>query len=75
MNEAEQRRAALQAEIQLALDELERGEGIDLEEDEIDAYFDEIQAAGRAQYEASRQDQTRHRKDADGSGGLDPSSP
>lgn len=55
LQELEQRRDQLRKEIQAGVDELDRGEGIELAADELRSFFDDVQARGRARYEASRQ--------------------
>jgi antitoxin ParD1/3/4 len=47
----------LRREIQPALDELDRGEGIELDEEGLDAFFDEIKARSRAELKAERKSQ------------------
>jgi len=40
-------------QVQIGVDQLDRGEGIDIEASELRAFFDDIQARGRARYEAA----------------------
>jgi len=49
LRDREQRSDALRREIQPALDRLDRGEGIDLDEEGLDDLFEEIKAQHRAQ--------------------------
>jgi antitoxin ParD1/3/4 len=45
----------LRREIQPALDRLDRGEGIELDEDGLDAFFEEVKARSRAEAERESQ--------------------
>ena len=54
LREVKSRQAALREDIQVGIDQLDRGEGIELSQDELRAFFDDIQARGRQRYEASR---------------------
>jgi len=46
LEERQRRIKELRREIQPALDRLDRGEGIDLDEDGLDAFFEDIKAHG-----------------------------
>ena len=43
-------------EVQLGVEQLDRGEGRSIERDQLRAFFDQLQARGRARYEASRRE-------------------
>lgn len=47
----------LKREVQPALDELDRGEGIELDENELDAFFENIKATGKAELDAEQKTQ------------------
>ena len=47
----------LRREIQPALDRLDRGEGIELDDAGLDAFFEDIKAGNRAELEAERDSQ------------------
>jgi len=40
--------------VQIGIDQLDRGEGIDIEASDLRAFFDDIQARGRARYELAK---------------------
>jgi hypothetical protein len=52
--ELKRRQTEFQRDVQLAVDQLDRGEGIIVEQKHLWAFFDDIQARGRARYEASK---------------------
>ena len=54
LQERQRRIEALRREIQPALDRLDRGEGIELDDAGLDAFFEDIEAQGRAELEAER---------------------
>jgi antitoxin ParD1/3/4 len=54
LQERQQRIDELRHEIQPALDRLDRGEGIELDDAGLDAFFEEIKARGRAELEAEQ---------------------
>jgi antitoxin ParD1/3/4 len=54
LREVKRRQAEFREQVQVGLDQLDRGEGIELAGDELRAFFDDIQARGRQRYEASR---------------------
>jgi antitoxin ParD1/3/4 len=54
LREVKSRQAAFREQIQAGVDQLDRGEGIELSRDELRAFFDDIQARGQQRYEASR---------------------
>jgi antitoxin ParD1/3/4 len=57
LQQRQQKIEELRREIQPALDQLDRGEGIELDEDGLDAFFEDIKARGRAELEAERESQ------------------
>ena len=54
LREVKCRQATLREQVQVGIDQLDRGEGIELDQNELRAFFDDIQARGRQRYEASR---------------------
>jgi antitoxin ParD1/3/4 len=54
LREVKRRQAAFREQVQVGIDQLDRGEGIELSQDELRAFFDDVQARGRERYEASR---------------------
>lgn len=55
LKELESRREALGVHVQAGLQQIERGEGIELADDAaLRAFFDDIQVRGRARYDASK---------------------
>ena len=54
LREMKRRQAEFQRAVQVGVDQLDRGEGIAIEAEELRAFFDDIQARGRQRYEASR---------------------
>ena len=54
LREVKCRQAKLREQVQVGIDQLDRGEGIQLNQDELRAFFDDIQARGRRRYEANR---------------------
>ena len=54
MQERQRRIEELRREIQPALERLDRGEGIELDDAELDAFFEDIKAQGRAELEAEQ---------------------
>lgn len=54
LREVKLRQAEFRQQVQTGIDQLDRGEGIELSHDELRAFFDDIQARGRQRYEASR---------------------
>lgn len=57
LEERRRRIDELRREIQPALDRLDRGEGIELDEDGLDAFFEEIKMQSRAELAAERESQ------------------
>ncbi|MBU4272025.1 MAG: type II toxin-antitoxin system ParD family antitoxin [Planctomycetes bacterium] len=58
LQQRRQRIEELRREIQPALDQLDRGEGIELKnEEELDAFFEDIKSRGRARLAAERESQ------------------
>jgi antitoxin ParD1/3/4 len=57
LRERQQRIEELRREIQPALDRLDRGEGIELDDAGLDAFFEDIKARGRTELEAERKSQ------------------
>ena len=58
LEQRRQRIEELRREIQPALDRLDRGEGIEINnEEELDAFFENIKSRGRAQLAAERESQ------------------
>ncbi len=57
LQERQRRIEELRREIQPALDQLDRGEGIELDDAGLDAFFEDIKARGRAELEAERKSQ------------------
>jgi antitoxin ParD1/3/4 len=57
LQQRQQKIEELRREIQPALDQLDRGEGIELDEEGLDAFFEDIKARGRAELEAERESQ------------------
>ena len=55
LQERQQRIEELRREIQPPLDRLDRGEGIELDDAELDAFFEDIKVRGRAELEAERE--------------------
>ena len=55
LQERQRRIEELRREIQPALDQLDRGEGIELDEDGLKAFFEEIKAQSRAELAAERE--------------------
>jgi putative addiction module CopG family antidote len=50
----ERRVEALRAQLQPSLDRLDAGEGIDMDEASLDAFFDDVKRRGRARSESGR---------------------
>ena len=57
LQERQQRIEELRREIQPALDQLDQGEGIELDDAGLDAFFEDIKARNRAELEAERESQ------------------
>jgi antitoxin ParD1/3/4 len=57
LQERQRRIEELRREIQPALDRLDRGEGIELDDAGLDAFLDDIKARNRAELEAERESQ------------------
>jgi antitoxin ParD1/3/4 len=57
LREVKRRQAEFRRQVQEGIDQLDRGEGVELAGDELRAFFDDIQARGRQRYEASRKGQ------------------
>ncbi len=55
LQDRQRRIEELRREIQPALDRLDRGEGIELDDEELDEFFDGIEADGTAQAAAERE--------------------
>lgn len=66
MRELEQQQVDFRREVQIGLDELDRGEGIIVEHSQLQAFFDDIQA--RARYEAGRRENETRQGGSDGVG-------
>lgn len=56
LQEQERRWESLRADIQSGFGELERGEGIEMDEATLREFFDDIQVRGRQRYEARYKD-------------------
>jgi antitoxin ParD1/3/4 len=54
LQERQRRIEELRREIQPALDRLDRGEGIELDEDGLDAFFEDIKERGRKRLDAEQ---------------------
>ena len=54
LQERQRRIEELRQEIQPALERLDRGEAIELDDDELDAFFEDIKVRGRAQSAVER---------------------
>ena len=54
LQERQRRIEELRREIQPALDQLDRGEGIELDDEGLEAFFEDIKTRGRARLEAAR---------------------
>ena len=54
LREVKRRQAEFREQVRLGVDQLDRGEGINVAAGELRAFFDDIQARGRQRYEASR---------------------
>ena len=57
LQERQRRIEELRREVQPALDRLDRGEGIELDEDGLDAFFEDIKARSLAELAAERESQ------------------
>lgn len=57
LQQRQQKIEELRREIQPALDQLDRGEGIELDEEGLDAFFEEIKARSLAELEEERKSQ------------------
>jgi antitoxin ParD1/3/4 len=57
LQQRQQKLDELRQEIQLGLEQLDRGEGIELDEEGLDAFFEEIKTRSRAELEAERESQ------------------
>lgn len=53
LRELKEREEEFRREVQVGVDQLDRGEGIRVEAGDLRAFFDAIQARGRERYEAS----------------------
>jgi antitoxin ParD1/3/4 len=54
LQERERRREELRAELNPALERLDRGEGIQLDEDSLDGFSEDVKSLGRKRLEAER---------------------
>jgi antitoxin ParD1/3/4 len=54
LRELKDRQADFRRDVQVGVEELDRGEGIKLAAEELRAFFDDIQTRGRQRYEASK---------------------
>ena len=54
LQELKQRQTEFRRDVQVGVDQLDRGEGIKVGPDELKAFFEDIQARGRQRYEASK---------------------
>jgi len=54
LREMKRRQAEFRREVQVGVDQLDRGEGIALTVEELRAFFDDVQAPRQQRYEASR---------------------
>ena len=54
LQELKRRQAKLRRDVQVGINQLDRGEGIKVEPDQLKAFFEDIQARGRQRYEASK---------------------
>jgi antitoxin ParD1/3/4 len=57
LQERQQRIEELRREIQPALEQLDRSEGIELDDAGLDAFFEDVKARGRAELDAERESQ------------------
>ena len=57
LQERQRRIEELRCEIQPALDRLDRGEGIELDDEGLDAFFEDIKAQSRAELAAEQESQ------------------
>lgn len=57
LEERQRRIEELRREIQPALERLDRGEGIELDEDGLDAFFEDVKSRSRAELAAERESQ------------------
>jgi antitoxin ParD1/3/4 len=54
LRELKQRQTQFREEVQIGVEQLDRGEGIKIAANDLRAFFDDIQARGRQRYEASK---------------------
>jgi antitoxin ParD1/3/4 len=54
LQEIKRRQEDFRKEVQIGIDQLDRGEGIELDSSDLRRFFDEIQLRGQARYEATR---------------------
>ena len=54
LRELKRRQAEFRQEVQVGVDQLDRGEGIKIAATELRAFFDDVQARGQQRYEASK---------------------
>ena len=54
LRELKRRQEEFREQVQLGVDELDRGEGTKVAASDLRAFFDDIQARGRQRYEASK---------------------
>jgi len=54
LREITRRQEEFRREVQIGADQLDRGEGIELDQKDLRAFFDDIQARGQQRYEAAK---------------------
>ena len=54
LRELKRRQAEFRRDVQVGVDELDRGEGIKIAANELRAFFDDVQTRGEQRYEASK---------------------
>ena len=54
LQELKRRQEEFRREVQLGVDQLDRGEGISLDREELRRFFDDLQQRGQARFEANR---------------------
>ena len=57
LQEKDRRFESLRTDVKAGFDQLDRGEGIELDDDGLRDFFDDIQARGRQRYEAAKKSQ------------------
>ena len=54
LREVKRRQAEFRQDVQIGIEQLDRGEGIKIAKNDLRAFFDDIQARGEQRYEASK---------------------